>query len=176
MVRRFSAREMYQGYCPMVPKMKLCMATNNLPRIDELSDGIWRNCVLVPFEVQFRPKAEAKEGDKIRDDGLKDYLVQNELPGIFNWCLEGLKRLQTNKMQMPRCAAIERVTRRYRRDEDLIAEWLDDECERDELRGESPADLLSSFRDYSGYNVIAGPILRRVPVEKCGTSMVDYPT
>ena len=25
-------------------------------------------------------------------------------------------------------------------------------------------------------DVIAGPILRRVPVEKCGTSMVDYPT
>ena len=59
----------------MIPKMKLSMATNSLPRMESLNDGTWRRVRVVPFEVQFKPKAEAKAGEKIRDDGLKDYLI-----------------------------------------------------------------------------------------------------
>jgi putative DNA primase/helicase len=75
---KYVKRFQYEPFC------KLVFAINELPRIDDMSHGFYRRMVIIPFTNHYPP-------DKC-DFDLKDKLLK-ELPGIFNWSLQGLKRL-----------------------------------------------------------------------------------
>jgi len=67
------------------PTARLVLATNNTPKFVDRSSGIWRRMVLMPFRF--------KVPDAQKDRKLPEKL-KAELPGIFNWSIEGLRRLQ----------------------------------------------------------------------------------
>jgi P4 family phage/plasmid primase-like protien len=67
------------------PTARLILATNNTPRFADRSSGIWRRMTLMPF----RFKVPAHQKDRKLSEKLRA-----ELPGIFNWSLEGLRRLE----------------------------------------------------------------------------------
>jgi putative DNA primase/helicase len=69
------------------PFCKLVFAMNQLPSVNDKSHGFFRRLVILPFHRVF----SAKEADK----KLIDKLIP-ELPGIFNFAIEGLKRLIEN--------------------------------------------------------------------------------
>ena len=66
------------------PTAKIMIATNALPRFNDRTHAIWRRILLVPF-----PKIIESE-NQIKD--LAEQL-KRELPGIFNWALDGLEQL-----------------------------------------------------------------------------------
>lgn len=66
---------------------RLVMATNSLPRFADTSSGIWDRARLIPFNVRVR-------GEGNDNPHLKDELVAEELPGILNFALAGLKELR----------------------------------------------------------------------------------
>ena len=68
----------------MNPTAKLIFATNELPPINDRSDGVWRRMIAVPFSVQFPLEK--------RDTHRAENLLK-ELPGIFNWAMAGARRL-----------------------------------------------------------------------------------
>ena len=68
-----------------IPTARLAFAANNLPRFADRSSGLWRRMLLVPYRVVI-PEAQ-------QDRHLLDTLLQ-ELPGIFNWAVAGLRRLR----------------------------------------------------------------------------------
>lgn len=54
-----------------------------------------------------------------RDEKLKDKLkAENEISGIFNWCLEGLKKLREEGLTIPK--EIELATAEYRKSNNKI--------------------------------------------------------
>jgi P4 family phage/plasmid primase-like protien len=59
--------------------------TNNYPQIPDLSRGLQRRLVVIPFNSYFPPGR--------RDRGLIKRIMRDELPGIFNLLLEGASRL-----------------------------------------------------------------------------------
>lgn len=67
-----------------MPTAKVMVATNAKPRFNDKTEGIWRRILLVPFaklipdEVQIKDLAER---------------LKPELPGILNWAIEGLSKL-----------------------------------------------------------------------------------
>lgn len=71
------------------PTAKLVFSTNNLPRFADKSGGLWRRLLLFPFEVVI-PAAE-------RNSNMRraEYWAA-EMPGILNWALVGLARIQVN--------------------------------------------------------------------------------
>ncbi|MBF0432570.1 MAG: hypothetical protein HQK83_14895, partial [Fibrobacteria bacterium] len=69
-----------------VPTAKLVFGTNQVPRFYDKSRGIWRRLLLLPFDIVIP--------DEQQDKQLPKHLIQTELPGIFNWALEGLQRLR----------------------------------------------------------------------------------
>lgn len=73
------------------PTARLLIATNNLPRFSDRSDGIWRRIILIPWRVTIREKDQNKLFLKAEHT---DWPLRPELPGIFNWAIEGLKRLR----------------------------------------------------------------------------------
>lgn len=73
-----------------VNQAKIILAMNNMVQVHpgQSLTAIFRRIVLLPFEYQISEKDEDSE---IEDKFKK------ELPGIFNWAIESLKRLKKNK-------------------------------------------------------------------------------
>lgn len=65
---------------------KLLILANEFPSFMDKSNGTWRRLKIAKF---YRPNAE------VMDTGLGKKLLE-ELPGIFNWAVEGLKDLLGN--------------------------------------------------------------------------------
>lgn len=64
---------------------KLIFNGNELPKGVENSPAFFRRLIIVPFQVTI-PVAE-------QDPQLANRIVEEELSGVFNWVLNGLKRL-----------------------------------------------------------------------------------
>ncbi len=68
-----------------VPKCKIILGANEFPKITDHSSAFYQRLIIIPCERRF--------GEHEKDRQLHDKLVV-ELPGIFNWVVEGLKRLK----------------------------------------------------------------------------------
>ena len=66
------------------PTARAVFATNALPKFADRSRGIWRRLIVMPCRVVIALDQE----DRLLSDKL-----MAELPGIFNWAVEGLRRL-----------------------------------------------------------------------------------
>jgi putative DNA primase/helicase len=64
---------------------KLQFSCNKRPDMTDYSDGFRRRFIHMPFAVKIE--------DENKDVHLKQRLIANELPGILNWAIEGLKRV-----------------------------------------------------------------------------------
>ena len=69
---------------------KLSFSCNILPRIREDTRAVWRRCQPINYPNKF----EGKNADK---NLLKKLTTDDELSGLFNWSIEGLKRLLENE-------------------------------------------------------------------------------
>jgi len=67
-----------------VPTAKIIIATNSKPRFNDKTYGMWRRILLVPFDKVI---TEANQIKNLADE------LKTELPGILNWALAGLARL-----------------------------------------------------------------------------------
>jgi putative DNA primase/helicase len=81
------------------------------------------------------------------------------MPGIFNWCLEGLGRYKKNKRLTP-AAEIQAATEEYRKESNTIEEFFNDLCifnkPNDVARYElsTPAGVL--YHAYKEYVISCG--------------------
>jgi P4 family phage/plasmid primase-like protien len=67
------------------PTARNLFSTNNLPRFADRSPGLWRRMIVLPF----RRSVPIDRQDRHLIEKLRV-----ELPGIFNWAIEGLRRLR----------------------------------------------------------------------------------
>jgi len=104
------------------PMAKLICSTNELPQIQDSTDGMWDRLVAIPFEERIRG---TKKEDKSRKAKLKD-----ELPGIFNWALAGLKRL-LKQQGFTKCAKCEAYLNQHRKDSDTVRLFVSECCEKE---------------------------------------------
>jgi len=63
---------------------KLIFASNHVPRFRDRTLGLWRKMIIISFNVTI---------DAAREDAQLGMRLKNELPGILNWSLSGLRRL-----------------------------------------------------------------------------------
>jgi P4 family phage/plasmid primase-like protien len=138
-----TARKLYSSPVQYVPQFKLMMLGNHKPIIRGNDHGIWRRVRLIPFTRTF------KDGDI--DTGLPDKL-QAEAPYILAWMVEGCLRWQRKGLaDIP--AAIREATAEYRKDQDILGQWLADRCEIS-LAIETPISIL--YPDYKAWSIDAG--------------------
>lgn len=96
------------------PTAKLMIATNSLPRFNDRTNAIWRRILLVPFPKVIEEKSQVKD--------LAQQL-KRELPGIFNWALDGLEKLNKAGRFIEPAESKERLED-YRRDSDPARAFL----------------------------------------------------
>lgn len=92
---------------------KFVFACNELPMVYDLSKGFWDRWVLLEFPYTFVPedefeKQENKENFKIRDpDIINEITTPEEMSGLLNQALIGLRRLKENKNFSSTCGSEE---------------------------------------------------------------------
>jgi putative DNA primase/helicase len=99
------------------PQYKLWLATNHKPVIKDLTYSIWRRVHLVPFDRIFE--------DAEQDKDLEAKLIE-ELPGILNWALDGLREYIEEGFKLPK--AIKDASEAYRQESDSIGAFISECC------------------------------------------------
>jgi len=131
------------------PTHKLIVRGNTKPLIRDNSHGTWRRIVLVGFGRQF----EAHE----QVPNLDAWLAENEGPGILAWLVDGCRKWQRDRLQLP--AKVISETAEYRADNDLIGQWLSECCDvRDRQAKASKKAALSSYQRWCEDNGLRHPM------------------
>lgn len=135
---RISARHLYAESFDFMPTHKIFVRGNHQPGAMDASDGFWRRIVLIPFARQFT------EGERIAD--LDRRIVNDERNGVFMWMLEGCLNWQRNGLQLPK--KIKAASDAYRRDTDILGEWLESRCRLDPTAQATSSALFRSYQDF----------------------------
>ena len=83
-----SVRRMYKEAVTYTLPTRVLMAGEYLPDFGEHVTGLANRLLVVPFDVSFAANP---------DRSLARRIIRDELPGILNWALEGLARLNARK-------------------------------------------------------------------------------
>lgn len=139
-----TCRFLYGEFFTYKPSFKLWMAVNHKPLIRGTDRGIWRRIRLIPFNRNFEEKADPYLIHKLKE----------ELPGILNWAIEGLKEWQ--RIRLGTAKAIEEASENYRKESDLLQQWLDENTSLNENEETPCSEAYAYFREWcinSGYPV-----------------------
>ena len=96
---------------------KLIFNCNKLPSDVEHTNAYFRRFLIIPFDVTI-PENE-------RDNELPQKIINSELSGVFNWVLEGLKRILENK-RFSESEQVMKALESYKKHTDSIKMFLDD--------------------------------------------------
>jgi P4 family phage/plasmid primase-like protien len=136
-------RALYQKSFDYFPIFKLWIFGNNKPGVNDLGNGFWRRLVLIPFNRVFKEEEQDKDVES---------KLEKELPGIFNWALEGLRRYRTEGLQMPECMSEE--VQKYKVEENKVMSFML-ECTEEGFYGTEVTpygELFQAFRTYCDDN------------------------
>ena len=122
------------------PVARLFFSANKLPTTSDKSFGWYRRFDIIEFPNQFN------KGDSDHDPDLK-YKLYNELPGIFNWALEGLKRLKTNK-EFTHSKNIDKSKYEYETINDPVKSFINDMCNIGRNEYEIGKEVYSAYKNY----------------------------
>jgi len=101
----------------MTQYAKFIFSGNELPKNVEHTDAYYRRFLIISFDV--------KISEEQKDINLAKNIINDELPGIFNWTLEGLKRLIKNK-KFSNCKASEDILKKYEMESNSVEMFIED--------------------------------------------------
>lgn len=115
---KISARYMYKEFFEFYPMFKVFINTNYLPVIDDNTIFYSGRVNVITFDRHFTPNEQKKS--------LKQKLKkQDEISGIFNWCLKGLKTYREVGMIIPK--DVEQATKLYELSNDKFNHFISQE-------------------------------------------------
>lgn len=124
------------------PTAKLIFSVNELPKINDTTPGLYRRFIIVPFDRSFESRPDLQLEEKLT----------NELPGILNWAVEGLKSLRAEGRFNETDRNFE-VMRAFKTDNSPVVEFIGNYYEAppagDENKYSMPVGEL--YAQYRGY-------------------------
>lgn len=132
------------------PTAKILFTVNDLPRLNDTTEGIYRRFIIMAFDQVFREQEDTERNVKVRDADLETKLTQ-ELSGIFNWAIEGLISLRENKGFSVTSKNLSQLEA-YRRENSPLAEFLDQEYQVENNVSSLLQTIYSNYRQYCEKN------------------------
>ena len=129
------------------PFCKLVFSTNNLPRVDDKTEGFYRRLLIIRFNRQF-----SKEE---RDPKLKYKIVKDELDGVFIWALEGLQRLR-KRGYFDDSRVMDEEIINYRMENNNVMNFVEDSCQMEELSTIANTELYKRYAQWCKDNGYRG--------------------
>jgi putative DNA primase/helicase len=130
---------------------KLMFNANTLPNDVEQNEAYFRRLIIIAFNKTI-PEEQ-------RDPTLAKRMIEMELPGVFNWVLEGLNRL-VHQGKFTESAAVKENIKNYKENSDSVTLFLRDE--NYVVSGASEVSLKTLNESYRKYSLESGyrPITR----------------
>lgn len=130
------ARLKYGNSFTMTNYAKLAFNCNELPKDFDHSNAHFRRLIIILFNVTIDEKRQNKR--------LAENIIEHELAGVFNWIIDGLKRLlKTEKFTESKI--VNETLENYKRDSDSIACFID---ENPKIVGSSLKLIYTKYRSY----------------------------
>ncbi len=128
-----SVEKKFKDSYSVIPRAKICWAMNELPRVGDANNGLFRRVKVVAF-----PKLETSPDPTIKRK------VRHEGAGILCWALEGLARLgERGAFKIP--DSVLEATNEFRKTNDVPGLFVREAC------SVSPAVKVQSSKLYEGY-------------------------
>ncbi|MGL6564199.1 phage/plasmid primase, P4 family [Aeromonas dhakensis] len=142
------------------PRFSLVMVGNHKPVIRDTSPGMWRRMMMIPFNAAFT------------GEQLDPYLMQklqDELPGILNWAIQGTQMWLAQGLKRSMPASIKADVESYRAESDLVGSFLEEctqpssnyKCTMDEIYA-----AFSRWAQQNGEWTMSKIILKKKLVDK----------
>lgn len=117
---KIKCRFLFHEEFEFAPVLKLWWAFNHAPRLRDMTHSMWRRVKLIPFHERIT------DAEKIPiEQIIKTF--KSELPGIFNWAIEGLKLYQQEGLK-DICSITETVDE-FKVEQDILNPWITDRLE-----------------------------------------------
>lgn len=132
------------------PTQKIFLETNILPKAPADDKAFWERLHVIPHTITFvkRDPQETYERRAILD--LDKQLIP-EFPGILAWLLRGCLLWQRDGLQPPEEVIAE--GKKYQRNEDILADFIDECCQRGPAAKEASSDLYERFKGWYRENI-----------------------
>lgn len=117
---KLSARYLYGSYVDFWPSFSPWLRTNHRPIVVGDDHGIWRRLVLIPFARKFELHEQ---------DGALETKLLAERDGILKWAIEGAVKWARDGLRIP--ASIQRESAAYRKESDILGQFLDERTRPD---------------------------------------------
>ena len=132
------------------PRAKLMMACNYFPTVNDTSDGFMRRWLIVELPMHFvdSDKVRPCTNDRPIDPFLEDKLMK-ELPGIFNWMLEGLQRL-LRKKKFTHTANQDRLINEFRAANNPLYSFVEEKSEA--FRGSDEGHIVPRYTIFAMFS------------------------
>lgn len=121
---------------------KLIFSCNEMPRINDLSDGLKRRLIFIPFNAKFSKKDADYDPfiiDKLMTDEALEYLLQ--------LALKGLERVLYNR-EFTSSEAVEETWKEYEKRNNPIVQFM----EEAKIENESTKDVYLQYQTYCNEN------------------------
>jgi putative DNA primase/helicase len=138
-----SARSPGKDVFSFTPYLRLLCTANELPRTFDRSAGYFRRLKLVVFRKNLPPE---QQNPYLADE------LRRELPGIFNWSLEGLYRFFGQEGKFSTTPDADLALADYRHEEDPVARYVEDWCSKDPEATAPFTELWGCFRRWCKTN------------------------
>lgn len=135
------AEPKYRPHYSFVSTAVPVFAVNDLPSIDDRTDGIWRRMHLIRWSVTIP--------EKERDTALAQKL-QGELEGILNWAIKGAQRVLANGLVVPK--QVRDATATVRLEANSAAMFCGAAVEKRDDHYVSKDDIYQAYKSWCKHN------------------------
>ena len=127
------------------PTHKLILMTNELPHAPSYDFGFWERVHLIPFKLSFIDRKPQADDELPADKTLPDRLKE-EASGILAWLVRGCLSWQDQGLAPP--LIVTEATAKFRRDEDTLADFIEECCFLEAGYECKASDLYADFKDW----------------------------
>lgn len=124
------------------PTHKLIVMTNSQPQAPPNDRAFWERLHLIPFNISFVNR-DPQEGFERKANLELDKQIIKEASGILAWLVRGCLLWQQQGLKPP--LIVTEATERYRQDEDMLADFIDECCLVEPGAKERAAKLYERF-------------------------------
>ena len=136
-----AARFLHKEFFEFMPTFACWLRTNHKPIVTGDDDGIWRRLVLIPFAQQFK--------DSQKDPNLEEKLL-SERDAILKWMVDGALKWKKDGLKLS--PVIRRESASYRKESDLLGDFLDENCQVTPDVRVLQSELFGQYRAWSQNN------------------------
>ena len=138
-----TARHLHEREFEFIPRFKLFINTNFLPLITDDTLFTSGRINVITFDRHFEPHEQ--------DKNLKNKLIKAEnLSGILNWCIEGLKLYYKDGAKPPQ--AVTTATDEYRTNSDKIGNFIAECLEQQANTNTKALDVYIKYKEWCSNN------------------------